>query len=331
VPRIALLTLLAAVVILGCDKKSSSKGGGPGSSGGRTQPPPPGPRPPAVADAKPVAAITHAIVISVDGLRPDLIYRAPAPNLIQLTKTGTFSLWARSAETPLTLPSHTSMFTGVTPTRHGIHFNEDEPGIYPAYPTLFEVARKQGLTTAIVAGKTKLRVLAKPGTITWEWLADVDCEDVAGEAERVVHQHRPNLLFVHFRDCDYGGHFHTWGSPEQLAAVRRIDAGIGRILAAVDSAGLAGSTLILVTADHGGSGSGHGSDPPGSTIPWIVRGPGVHPNFDLERIGFLTVHVEDTFATVSLMLGLPIHPDIDGKPITQIVDQTGEELLRDSP
>jgi arylsulfatase A-like enzyme len=222
------------------------------------------------------------------------------------------------------------MFTGVTPTRHGIDFNHEEPGIFPAYPTLFEVAHEQGLTTAIVAGKSKLRVLAKPGTIDWEWLQDVDCEEVAAEAERVILTHRPNLTFVHFRDCDYGGHFHTWGSPKQLAALKRIDDGIGRILAAVDRSGMRGSTLVLVTADHGGSGVGHGPDGPGSTIPWIVRGPGVHPNFDLDRIGFLTVHVEDTFATVSLMLGLPITPDIDGKPIRQIVDQTGVELMRDT-
>lgn len=321
--------LIGVLLATGCDRTPAPPEATPRA--GRTQPVGPATRPAASATSKPVPAITHAVVISVDGLRPDLIFRAGAQNILLLTRGGTFTFWAHSAEIPLTLPSHTSMFTGVKPSRHGIEFNEDEPEIYPAFPTLFEVAHSRGLTTALVTGKLKLEVLARPGSLNWQSVKEQDADAVADEAVRLLKEHRPDLLGIHFNDCDYSGHANGWGSDYQLKEVKKIDAAIGRILAGIDDAGMAKSTLVIVTADHGGSGYGHGADTPGSTIPWIAFGPGIRRGYDLERIGFFAVHVEDTFATVSLMLGLPIHPDIDGKPVTQILQrEAGDELLQEA-
>jgi hypothetical protein len=325
--RVAWL-LIIAWLASGCDRGTTpAQPAGPAK---RQQPVGPSNRPAAVATTKPVAAITHAIVISVDGLRPDLIFRGHADNIMRLMDNGAFSLWARSAELPLTLPSHTSMFTGVKPSRHGIDFNGGEPDIYPAFPTIFEIAHSRGMTTALVVGKAKLQVLARPGSLDWHSIQEMEADGVADEAIRVIREHRPAVMGIHFNDCDYAGHAHLWGSPQQLAAVKTIDDAIGRIFTAIDQAGLTDSTLIIVTADHGGSGGGHGTDPPGSTIPWIARGPGIRKNYDLERIGFYSVHVEDTFATVSLMLGLPMQPDIDGKAVTRMLEQPlSDELLQD--
>lgn len=40
---------------------------------------------------RPVPQIKHAVVISVDGLRPDLLLRANTPNMHTLFQTGCFS------------------------------------------------------------------------------------------------------------------------------------------------------------------------------------------------------------------------------------------------
>jgi arylsulfatase A-like enzyme len=324
------VSLIGALLIGGCDRSPTARQVTPPSP--RTQPVGPATRPAAVPATKPVAAVTHVIIISVDGLRPDLIFRSAADTINALAESGTFTFWANSADLPLTLPSHSSMFTGVKPSRHGIEFNEGEPNIYPAYPTLFEIAHANGLTTALVTGKIKLQILARPGSLDWQSVQEQDCEAVANEAITILNQHKPNLLGIHFNDCDYAGHAWSWGSQNQLRAVKRIDGCVGRILTAIDEAKLTDSTVVILTADHGGSGVGHATDKPGSTIPWIVRGPGIRKGFDLDRMGFFTVHVEDTFATASMLLGLPIHPDIDGKPVRQILQtEPGQELLMDSP
>src|SRR5689334_13372461 len=108
--------------------------------------------------AAPAPRISRALIISIDGLRPDLLLRAKAPVIHGLMEQASFTMWARTTDMAVTLPSHTSMLTGVSPSKHGVVWNTDLPPgrmAYPAWPTLFEVARERGFTTAMVAGKSK--------------------------------------------------------------------------------------------------------------------------------------------------------------------------------
>src|SRR5688572_1074327 len=65
----------------------------------------------------------RVLIISVDGLRPDLALRGDCPNLRDLIARGSFTLWAQTTPGGKTLPSHTSMLTGRTVPLHGIHWN----------------------------------------------------------------------------------------------------------------------------------------------------------------------------------------------------------------
>src|SRR3984957_17743813 len=108
--------------------------------------------------ARPIPAIQKVLIVSIDGLRPDLALRADTPTIHQLIKDGSFSFWARTTAESVTLPSHTSMLTGAQPIKHGIQWNMELPldyPVYPAYPTLFQLAKKAGYTTAMAAGKNK--------------------------------------------------------------------------------------------------------------------------------------------------------------------------------
>src|SRR4051794_8442370 len=105
---------------------------------------------------RPIPQIERMVIISIDGCRPDLLLRADCPNVRTLVKDGAFSFWARTTAVSITLPSHVSMLTGVTPQKHGIVWNEDLPlqtPIYPKYPTIFELAHAAGYTTALISGK----------------------------------------------------------------------------------------------------------------------------------------------------------------------------------
>ena len=92
---------------------------------------------------------------------------------------------------------------------------------------------------------------------------------------------------VHYHDPDTAGHAHGWMGTDYFAALERVDVQLGRILALVGSdAALAGRTAIVLTADHGGEGAGHGdaADPEAYTIPFYVWGPGVTAGGDLYRM-----------------------------------------------
>ena len=274
---------------------------------------------------RPIAAIERVCVISIDGLRPDRALWAEMPNLRSLAREGTYTFWARTTPLAITLPSHMSMLTGVTPGKHGIEWNRDLPFVQPVYsrvPTIFEMAIRSGYTTGVVAGKSKFSVLNKPGTLTYTAIVDEkrygSNAEVIADARRVIEEAKPQLLFLHFPDVDGAGHGKGWGSAEQLAAIERTDEALGQVLEAMERAGTRQHTAIIISADHGGAGLTHGPDDPRSRhIPWIINGPGVRQGFDLTQIGNLEVNTEDTAATACYLLGLRIPPYFDGKPILQ--------------
>lgn len=271
---------------------------------------------------RPIPEIERVVVISIDGLRPDRLLLADAPVLRSMIKGGTYTFWAKTTAVAITLPSHVSMLTGMTPNKHGIVWNTDLPfstPVYPAFPTVFETAKLGGYTTALVTGKTKFGALTKPGTLDYVFIPEKDLKDdafVADEAVKAIHQLKPHLLFVHFPTVDGTGHKFGWGSPEQLTAIGLADVAVGRVVSALEELGLRKSTLIIVTSDHGGQGIVHGPDDARSRyIPWIASGPGVVPGHDLTQNADLEVRTEDTACTVLYLLGAPLPIYLQGKPV----------------
>lgn len=284
--------------------------------------------------SRPAPAIERVVIISIDGLRPDVMLRAASPNLRALMAEGSFTCWAQTTTIANTLPSHVSMMTGVPPEKHGVTWNRDpEDGIvrYPTFPTLFELAHDAGYTTALVSGKSKFAALAKPGTVDWAQIdGGAEDADVAERAAALIAAHRPQVLLVHLPGVDKAGHANGWGTPRQVAAVDVADHAVGVVLSAMKQAKVYDGAAIIVTADHGGRAMTHGEgDPRSIHIPWIVVGPGVRKNFDLTIYRDLIVRTEDTFATACAFLGITPAREVDGKPVLSIREDV--ELLRAVP
>jgi len=287
---------------------------------------------------RPIPQISKIVIISVDGLRPDLALRGNTPNIHALMNIGSYTFWARTTAESITLPSHTSMLTGVTPVKHGIQWNSDLPlkhPVYPMFPTIFELAHQAGYTTAMAAGKPKFINLAKPKTLNWLYIpASQTDEDlnVAAQAVAIILAHQPDLLFIHFPSVDAAGHNYGWASPQQMNAIAEADESIGLILWALDQRHLRQNTFILVTSDHGGAGLSHGPDDPRSrNIPWLTTGPKIRPALDLTTYPDLVINTEDTFSTAAYLLGIPIVKKVDGKPVLEIFDRSNQQLLHPVP
>ena len=250
----------------------------------------------------------RALIVSVDGLRGDLILDADVPHLRGLMARGAYTLDARTIETPYTVPAHVSMLTGALPEKHGVTWNDHIEGAYPEVPTLFELARRAGHTTALVAGKTKLVVLTKPGTLNWSHVGHEGYErdaDIARRAAGFIRSHRPQLMFVHLGDVDAIGHEAGWRSGPQLRAVEAADHAIGDLLEQLSASGLSGHTTVIVTADHGGSGDQHLPDDPLSRqVPWIVAGPCIRSHVDIGAPASGKVSILATFTVISALFDL---------------------------
>ncbi len=270
----------------------------------------------------------RAMLVSLDGLRPDVALRANMPALRSVMARGSWTMWARTSPMSITLPSHTTMLTGVPPAKHGITWNDDKRHAeveQVAWPTVFTLAHRAGLTTGIAVGKVKLTALAAPGTAEFRALPAVADSlmdlAVADTVVRWLVGPRPQFLFVHLPSLDLAGHAVGWGSARQVAVAERVDRALGRILRALDQTGLADSTLIVITADHGGVSRNHGMDDPRShTVPWIAAGPGVRRGFDITSESDVPVDLQDTFAVLCERLGLVPPQPVDGKTLPVIAD-----------
>jgi hypothetical protein len=97
-----------------------------------------------------------------------------------------------------------------------------------------------------------------------------------------LYQKKPLFAFLHLDHVDGAGHEHGHGSDEYYLAVAKADSLIGEVLATLKKAGIDKNTLVIVTADHGGVGYGHG----GATIEeaeitMILYGKGVKKGYNI--------------------------------------------------
>lgn len=264
----------------------------------------------------PQPKISHVVIISVDGLRPDALDYADTPNLDALKAKGAYCPGAQTVSISVTLPGHASMLTGMVPEKHGILWGLPYIG-WPGMngPSLFSVAHEAGFSTGMIFGKEKLNYLVLPDSVDKLFGVDAHDTEVENHALETIQGGLPNVLFIHFPDTDRVGHEYGWMSSNQLQAVTFVDGLIGQVLAALERGGYLNSTLLIITADHGGHGLGHGDDSPiDRTIPWLAIGPGVRPGVTL------TTHIDtyDTAATALYALELPIPEVWDGQPILEI-------------
>jgi predicted AlkP superfamily pyrophosphatase or phosphodiesterase len=251
------------------------------------------------------------LILSIDGLRPDAISLAPMPNLLALMQNSAYSLTAQTIYPSSTLPSHASMFTGLCPSKHGVDWNDYIPkNGYANGIDLFDIAHANGLQTVIHVGKEKLAQITEPSSV--DIFTYVNDRDLV-VAQRLLDDFPQDfgVLFVHFPLVDGMGHVYGWLSSQQLSVAFRADEALGKMLAELDIRGLRDETLIIITADHGGHDTTHGSSlPDDMTIPWIASGPGIQPKQLTTQ-----VHTMDTAATAAFALGFPLLPEWDGVPV----------------
>ncbi|HNA88649.1 MAG TPA: alkaline phosphatase family protein [Anaerolineales bacterium] len=264
----------------------------------------------------PVAAIARVMIITFDGLRPDAIEAADMSNLKALMQNGAYTLSAQTIMPSTTLPAHASMVVGTCPAKHIVRWNEYVPyNGYALGTDIFDIAHAAGYRTVIVAGKEKLSQLTEPASLDFFGFIDTTdrIKDITTLENMAIEQLRLGfgLMLMHFPDGDLAGHEFGWMSDQQLRAYKRDDDNLGLFIEVMKSREIFDDTLFIITSDHGGHGTSHGTDfPEDMTIPWIISGPRVVPG-----ILQTPVYIMDTAPTIALALGLPLQADWDGVPV----------------
>lgn len=235
------------------------------------------------AGSAPVAtsAAPKLLLVSIDGLRADMLDRGITPNLSRLVDGGVRARWMTPSYPSLTFPNHYTLVTGLRPDHHGIIHNsmhEDALGS-------FRLSKREAVTDARWWGGEPIWVGAenagvRTATLSWpgseaaiqgvrpsQWRtydASVPLPDRVDQVLGWVGQtdaDAPRLVTLYMEQVDHAGHDHGPDSPEYAAAIGEVDAAIGRLLDGLQSRGLDASTNVIVVSDHGMA-----SVPDGQTI-----------------------------------------------------------------
>ncbi len=256
------------------------------------------------------------LFFSVDGMRPDGLQKADTPFVDQLIANGSSTLKARTVMPSVTLPCHTSMHRGVDVPRHGITSNTFQPLARPV-PSLFDVAKDQGLKTAIFFNWGELRDLMEPSSPDFSYLYNdpstaASDEWIAKMAAQHIRDNDFDLIFVYLGYTDIAGHDHGWMSAPYIDAISHADRCIERVVNAfVDKPA---QPNILILSDHGGHERSHGTEmDEDMTIPWILNGPNIKRGFEITE----SVRIFDTCTTLASLAGLTPAKQWDGRIVNE--------------
>lgn len=253
------------------------------------------------------------------------------------------------APTPLTLPSHTSLFTGTYPVFHGVRDNGNYV-VAEELTTMAELFGGAGYRTGAFVGAFVLSsrwgldqgfdVYTEPKGAydpTLSSLSQIQrrADGVVDDAISWLRQpsERPFFAWVHLYDphlpYDPPPSFaRQYPEDPYLGEVAFSDAQLNRLQAFLASSGLDSQTLIVFAGDHGEGLGDHGEHDHGLLLyqttaraPLIIANP-TSPSKGTRRKE--VVSLVDILPTVVEAIGLPLPENVQGQSLWPLVGGDGE-------
>src|SRR5436190_9599301 len=225
----------------------------------------------------------NVVVITIDTLRADHLgcygyKQIRTANIDALASDGVRFERAYTA-VPVTLPSHTVIFTGTYPTLSGMHdFAANKLG--PTQPTLASVLKDHGYTTGAVIGsavldsrfglnrgfdfyydhfdfnrlqESNLEEMERPGNLVADVTLDWLNKNYAKKFFLWMHLYDPH--YPYRPPAPYSDQYKDRPYDGEIAFA---DSQVGRLIRFLKDKGLYQNTIIVLTGDHGESLGEHG-------------------------------------------------------------------------
>jgi tetratricopeptide (TPR) repeat protein len=256
------------------------------------------------------------IIISIDTLRADHVSARTTPHIDALSRDGIVfrNAWSHS---PLTLPSHLSVFTGMLPPEHGVRDNAGYRFDARPHPTMASMLRANGYRTGAAVSAYVLRAATGVAAGFDEYDDAIGIVDGApvgalqrsGDvteriAERWIaaHSEKPFFFFLHLYEP------HTPYTPTYDADVAHADAIVGKFLDFLRQRGLYDRAVIVLLSDHGEGLMDHGEQEHGVLlyreslqVPLIVKPAGAREHRAVDS----PVGLIDVMPTILELAGCP--------------------------
>lgn len=258
----------------------------------------------------------HVVLVGFDGLSAHAVKsdKAKMPVFKKLMEQGASTLENRSVLPSSSAVNWASMFMGAGPELHGY---TEWGSAKPDLPS--RVLTDNGMFPDIYYLLRKARPEAELGFI-YEWggmrnlidtlsvsylkplaLSAENTEQAVADVTTYIKEKKPVFCSVIFGEPDGVGHGIGWETPEYFAMLSHLDQALGKIVQAVDDAGMMDETVFILAADHGGIHTGHGGKTMEEMQTAIVfSGKGVKAGYRIPE----STMVFDIAGTVAWLFGL---------------------------
>lgn len=278
----------------------------------------------------------HVLIVGVDGFGGMYLENATdfLPTFKRIMDSGSWTTRARNQMPTISAPNWNTIITGMPPEESGVFNNDWTPDLTnvtdptdSAMPPISGAGKVPEPMWAVLKKQNPSMKVAV--SISWDWInylvenstVDYLCrayesdETAANGMIDFIENYKPNLMFIHMDDVDEAGHASYWGSEKYYNATKEIDQYLASMLGALDDAGIAEDTLVLMTADHGGWGSSHGQNNMANFyIPLLFYGAGIRSHSTISSFA----SNRDISATVMYALGLQPGPFFQGRVLHEI-------------
>ena len=211
------------------------------------------------------------LLVSLDGFRADYLDLGITPNLARLAAGGVRAQWMAPSYPVLTFPNHYTLVTGLLPDHQGIVHNTMQDAALGGFKVsdrmavgdsrwwggepIWVGAAKAGMPSAALFWPGSEADIA--GLRPTRWLPFDDGMPLAARVDLMARwlsedmSTRPRIAVMYLETVDEAAHAHGPHSPEAHAAVRALDAALGRLLGALESSGRRPHVNLVVVSDHG--------------------------------------------------------------------------------
>eukprot|EP00455_Lapot_gusevi_P045707 TRINITY_DN5889_c0_g1_i1.p1 TRINITY_DN5889_c0_g1~~TRINITY_DN5889_c0_g1_i1.p1 ORF type:complete len:236 (-),score=64.82 TRINITY_DN5889_c0_g1_i1:118-825(-) len=184
-----------------------------------------------------------------------------------------------------------TIISGAGPEEHGVLDNdwvvgtqwEPLTGNGTYFPSIFSAIKQQvDMKIAVYNDWSGFNDLFPHTSV--DFLANFSDPDANNLTQSVIRDiistQAAQFIFLHYDDVDEAGHSQGWGTDAYYRAIELVDAQIGKLLQALEAAGILNQTLLVVTSDHGGEGTSHGeTDTLNMYTQLIFHGPGIRSGY----------------------------------------------------
>ena len=218
----------------------------------------------------PTSRAPTVVLVSIDGLRADIVGSGRMPTLDALARDGVHADWMTPSYPTLTFPNHYTLVTGLRPDHHGIVNNTmHDQGLgdfrhkgdtsrdgrwYGGEPIWATLQNQGGIAATMfwpgseaeIAGQRPRHFRRFDGALP-----------PAARVDQVLAwldlpaRSRPQFVTLYLEQVDVAAHHDGVSSTAVLAEMAEVDAALARLLRGLDARGLRASTNVIVVSDHG--------------------------------------------------------------------------------